>query len=175
MKIEDVRMNRRKKSFLVRTETSEYVLPFAKLDFPPTEDDPIEDVFVDPELGNEAFTYRLRSGVLDSVHIDTVRYVALDPDYLQELLLYRLTVEAQEGLEESGLGKRQVARILGTSPSQLYRLLDQTNSSKSVGQMLALLHLVDREVVVEVGRRGEDWEPKDVTARLNEVYSREPD
>lgn len=153
MKIEDVRTNRRKKSFVVTTEDSEYVFPFAKLDLPPSEDDPIEEVFVDPELGNEAFTYRLRSGVLDSVHLDSVRYVALDPDYLQELLLYRLTVEAQEGLEESGLGKRQVARLLGTSASQLYRLLDQTNYSKSVGQMLALLHLVDRQVTVTVRER----------------------
>jgi hypothetical protein len=48
------------------------------------------------------------------------------------------------------VSKRELARRLRTSPSQLYRLLDPTNSAKSVGQMLALLHLVGREVDVVV-------------------------
>jgi len=41
-------------------------------------------------------------------------------------------------------------RALGTSASQLYRLLDPTNRSKSVGQMIALLHVLGREVDVVV-------------------------
>jgi len=53
-------------------------------------------------------------------------------------------------VEDSGVSKRELARRLRTSPSQLYRLLDPTNSAKSVGQMLALLHLVGREVDVVV-------------------------
>lgn len=81
--------------------------------------------------------------------------MALEPEYLQQMLLYQLTAEAADALEESGLGKRQVARLLGTSPSQLYRLLDTTNYSKSVGQMLALLHLVDRDVRVVITERKE--------------------
>jgi hypothetical protein len=87
------------------------------------------------------------------VHLDEVREFAQDPEYLQELLLHELTVEARRGLEESGLGKRQVSRLLGTSPTQLYRLLDPTNRTKSVGQMLALLHLVDRDVELVVKPR----------------------
>lgn len=110
-------------------------------------------------MGGEAFTYRLRSGAEDAIHLDAVREVALDPAYLQELFLHRLTVAALEGLEESGLGKRQVARLLGTSPSQLYRLLDTTNYNKSVGQMLALLYLVDREVRFEVRERSPERGP----------------
>ena len=45
---------------------------------------------------------------------------------MAELTLYRLTLEAQVRLERSGLSVRQVARSLGTSPAQLYRLLDPT-------------------------------------------------
>ena len=44
-------------------------------------------------------------------------------------------------------------RRLGTSPAQLYRLLDQTNYAKSVDQMLALLSVLDCEVELVVKHR----------------------
>lgn len=150
MRIDAVSADARRRSFSIRATEADYVLPYAKLRLEPTVDDPVAEVFVDPELGKEGFTYRLRSGAEETIHLDAVREVAQDPEYLQEILLHDLTLEARRGLEESGLGKRQVARLLGTSPSQLYRLLDPANTSKSVGQMLALLHLVDREVRIEV-------------------------
>jgi hypothetical protein len=84
------------------------------------------------------------------VHVEQVLEYNQDPEYLKELLLYKLSVEAQKAVEDSGVSKRELARRLRTSPSQLYRLLDPTNSVKSVGQMLALLHLVGREVDVVV-------------------------
>ena len=152
-KIQHVEADLRRKCFRVTARGKEHIVPFAKLPAPPSEGDPLEEVFVDAELGCEAFTYRLRSGVEDSIPFDAVREVTLDPEYLQELFLHRLTVEARDGLAKSGLGKRQVARLLGTSPSQLYRLLDTTNHSKSLGQMLALLYLVDREVKITVRAR----------------------
>lgn len=153
MKIDTVTADARRRAFRVRTAESDYVLPYAKLRLEPTGDDSVAEAFVDPELGGEAFTYRLRSGAEDTIHVDAVREVARDPEYLQGILLHSLTLEARRGLDESGLGKRQVARLLRTSPSQLYRLLDPANTSKSVGQMLALLHLVDREVRIEVAER----------------------
>jgi len=160
MKIGEVRADARKKVFTIRAGSAEYAFPYAKLRVAPSSDDPIETVFPDPELGREAFTYRLRSGAEDTVHLDEVREFAQDPEYLQELLLHSLTLEAQRGLEESGLGKRQVSRLLGTSASQLYRLLDPTNQKKSVGQMLALLHLVDRDVSLVVKKKS----PRSLTA-----------
>ena len=48
------------------------------------------------------------------------------------------------------MSKRELIRALGTSPAQLYRLLDPTNYSKSMGQMMALLHLLGRKVEVTV-------------------------
>ena len=155
MKITGVSVDRKKRALHVEVGPRALPFPFAMLRVIPTSEDPIVDVQPDPELGNQAFTYRLRSGAEDTIHLDAVLEVNRDPDYLQEILLHRLTVEAIAGLEESGLGKRQVARLLGTSPSQLYRLLDPANSNKSLGQMLALLNLVDRkvELVVEATRR----------------------
>jgi predicted XRE-type DNA-binding protein len=150
MKITHVTPNHRKKAFDIQAGDTNYEFPFAKLRLEPSAEDPVEDVFVDPELGNEAFTYRLWSGKEDTVHLDAVLDAVKDPDYLQDLLLHRLAVEAKKGLEASGLSKRQVARQLGTSPSQLYRLLDPANRRHSIGQMLALLDLVGKEVEVAV-------------------------
>ncbi len=150
MKIKRVDANNRKRAFEVRTFREELVYPYAKLALPPTGDDPVVDVFPDPETGREAFTYRLASGAEDTIHLDAVLEYHQDPAYLHELLLHRLTVEARKALATSDLAKREVARRLGTSPSQLYRLLDPSNSAKSVGQLLALLHLLGREVDVVV-------------------------
>jgi hypothetical protein len=153
MKITEITPDARKREFRLAAGGDTFTFPFAKLRLVPSSDDPVAEVFADPEIGEEGFTYRLESGREDTVHFDAVREVNLDPDYLQELMLHKLSVEARRGLEESGLGKRQVARQLGTSPAQLYRLLDPENRAKSLGQMLFLLHLVDRRVEVKVSGR----------------------
>jgi hypothetical protein len=44
-------------------------------------------------------------------------------------------------------------RRVGTSPAQLYRLLDTTNQRKSVDQMLRLLQALDCEVDLVVRAR----------------------
>jgi len=150
MKITKVSANNRKKTFEVTTRKATLSFPFAKLSVRPTRDDRVAEVFADPELGREAFTYQLESGAEDTIHIDAVLEYNQDPDYLSELLLHRLTIEAQQAVEESGLSKRELIRRLGTSASQFYRLLDPTYTGKSVGQLLALLHLVDRDVDVVV-------------------------
>lgn len=150
MKIHAVEANNRKKAFELRTVRDTFVYPYAKLDVQPTHDDPVVEVYPDPETGREAFTYRLESGAEDTVHIDAVLEYHQDPAYLNDLLLHRLSVEAVKALKESGIAKREVIRRLGTSASQLYRLLDPSDASKSVGQMLALLHLLGREVDVVV-------------------------
>ncbi len=146
MKILGVRANNRKRSFEVRTGEVAYSFPFAKLVITPSADDPIAEVFPDEDLGMEGFTCRLESGAEDTVHLDAVLEYNRDPTLMNELLLHRLTVEALDALEESGLSKRELIRRLRTSPSQLYRLLDTTYYGKSVGQMVALLHLLGRKV-----------------------------
>ena len=155
MKILSVRPDARRKSFSVRTRRAVFPFPYAKLRVIPTSEDPVAEAFPDPELGNEGFTYRLESGAEDTIHLDAVLDFNQDPDYLRSLLLHQLTVEALRGLEQSDLGIRQLARQLHTAPSQIYRLLDPTNHRKSVGQMLALLHMLNRDVQVVVTPRGQ--------------------
>jgi len=150
VKIKTVTANNRKKAFEVSTVDETYSLPFALLRVQPSAANRIADVYPDEELGSEAFTYRLVDGQEDTIHIDAVLEYNRDPAYLNNLLLHRLTVEAQKAVESSDLSKRELIRALGTSASQFYRLLDPTNYTKSVGQMLALLHLLGREVDVVV-------------------------
>lgn len=57
---------------------------------------------------------------------------------MADLTLYRLTEEARSRLDSSGLSVREVARSLGTSPA-LYRLLDPTNYTKSLRQLMSSL------------------------------------
>lgn len=150
MKIRIVKANPRRKAFEVTAGRKRYLFPFAKLDVRPTTDDPLVKVFVDSELGAEGFTYGLRSGREGTVHLEDVLEYNQDPDYLRDLMVYRLTVEAQKALAATALSRREIIRRLGTSPAQLYRLLDQTNYRKSVDQLLRLLQVLDRDIELVV-------------------------
>ncbi len=130
----------------MRTSAKTLVLPFSRADPVPTTDDPLTEIFVDDEAGNEAFAYVLRSGRTGAVHIEQVLEYNQDPGYLRDLLLYRLTLEAQKRVAESPLSKREIVRRLGTSAAQLYRLLDQTNYRKSLDQLLVLLQVLNCDV-----------------------------
>ena len=153
MKIRSVRANNRRKAFEVTAAKKILLFPFAQLEVPPTADDPIANVYVDRELGGEGFTYVLRSGREGTVHIEDVLEYNQDPDHLRDLLLYRLTLEAQKRIAATRLAKREIIRRLGTSPTQLYRLLDQTNYRKSVDQLLRLLQVLDCDVELVVRAR----------------------
>ncbi len=105
------------------------------------------------EVGDEGFTFVLESGDEGTVHIEQVLEYNEDPAYLRDLLLYKLTLEAGKRVDSSPLSKREMIRRLGTSASQFYRLLDQTNYRKSIGQLLSLLHVLDCDVDVVVRTR----------------------
>lgn len=146
MKIRAVTHNNRKKAFEVKTSRKTFPFPYSKVDPQPSVADPITQLFVDKELGREGFTYVLESGKEGTVHIEQVLEYNQDPSYLRDALLYKLTIEAQKRVEASPLSKREIIRRLGTSATQLYRLLDQENYQKSVDQLLSLLHVLDCDV-----------------------------
>jgi hypothetical protein len=146
VKIRSVTHNSRRKMFEIRTSAKSLSFPFSSAEPRPGAADPITDTFVDAEAGREAFSYVLASGRTGTVHIEQVLEYNQDPSYLRDLLLYKLTLEAQRRITRSPLSKREVVRRLGTSAAQLYRLLDQTNYRKSVDQLLALLQVLDCEI-----------------------------
>ncbi|MBU2677683.1 MAG: hypothetical protein KJP16_11410 [Gammaproteobacteria bacterium] len=150
MKIRSVKANNHKKVFEVRTYKRTYEYPYAKLDLRPTNANPLTDVYVDDELGNEAFTYALASGDEDTIHIDRVLEQNRDPAYMRDLLLYKLTIEAKKQVKESGLSVRNISKMLGTSATQYYRLLDAENYRKSMDQMMHLFAVLGCDVDLTV-------------------------
>jgi len=52
--------------------------------------------------------------------------------------------------------KREIIRRLGTSPAQLYRLLDTTNYRKSIDSVVELLQVLDCAVEFVVRERAND-------------------
>jgi hypothetical protein len=153
VKIRRVSANNSRKAFEVRTHKGLLCFPYARLQLKPTAKDPLVDVCVDPELGREAFTYRLDSGREGTVHIDHVLEYNEDPATMRNLLLYKLTVEAQKRVDQCGLSKRELIRRMGTSASQYYRILDQTNYRKSLDQVVNLLAVLDCECEIKVRKK----------------------
>ena len=150
MKIRSVESDARRHAFHVATSRGVFEFPWAQLDSPPTAANPIVEAAPDPELGREAFTYRLASGAEGTVHIDHVLRFVRDPDYMRDELLYVLTTEAQDAFSTSGRTKRGLARQLGTSLAQIARLLDPTNRRKSVDHMVRLLGALGKRVELRV-------------------------
>jgi hypothetical protein len=152
MKIRGVTAQGRKRAFEVRTAKGTYYFPFSRTEPTPSGSDPVVKVAPDPELGNEGFTYLLRSGLEGSVHVDSVLEVSKDPKYMADLVMYKLSLAAKQRIEESRKPIREVATALGTSPTQIYRLIDATNYTKSFTQLVALLNFLGWDVDVQVSR-----------------------
>lgn len=155
MKIHTVRVNNRKAQVELRTRSGNvYPVPFCRLDPQPTTEDRISEAYVDRELANEAVTYVLESGAEGAVHIEQALEYNEDPSYLADVLVHQLTAEALQRVDAAGLSRRELARRLKTSVPQLYRLLDPTNTKKSISQLISLLHLLDCDVQLVVKQRG---------------------
>lgn len=154
MRIRSIRTNQHRRALEVELEDDRLLAyPYARLVPVPDRSLRVREAYVDPDLGLEAVTYILDDGTEGSLHVDEVLHFHGDPDYLRDLLLYRLTVEAEAWLKRSGLSKREVVRLLGTSMSQLYRLLDPTNYRKSVDQMVRLLYVVGCDIDLAINAR----------------------
>lgn len=150
-------VNHRKKCFtVILSNKKEYSMPFAHIyNKPghlarPTKENKITNIYIDSELGKQCLTYTLESGIEESIHIDNFLYYNKDPSYMKDLLLHDLSNQAQDLFKKSNLSKNEIIRRLETSPSQLNRLLDQTNYKKSVDQMLRLISVLGYVVELKV-------------------------
>ena len=154
MRINSLKADNRRKEFVLLTETgARHAFPYAQCSPAPSPGNRLLEAFIDAELANEAFTYRLQSGDEGSVHLEQVLEYNEEPEYLAEVLLYRLSLEAKKRIEKSKLSRRQIARQLNTSVPQLYRLLDPANANKSMKQLVALLHVLNCDVDLVVRKR----------------------
>jgi hypothetical protein len=153
VKISEVAIDNRRRAFQVRAGGRTFTYPFSKARPQPTPRDRVVFATIDRECAKEVFVYRLESGAEGDVHIEEVLEYNRDPGFERKRLLYQLTVEAQDRLARSPLSKREIIRRLRTSPSQLYRILDQTNYRKSIDQVIALLNVLECDVDLVVRRK----------------------
>lgn len=153
MKICSVRQNNRKHAFEVTLWRRHLLCLYFKADPSPTTADPLVGVSVDDELGREGSTYRLASGREGSIHVEQVLDYNQDPAYMRDLLLYRLTIEAQRRVDAGPLSKREIFRRLGTSPAPFHRLLDPTDYHRSIDKVLLLLSVLECDVDLIVCER----------------------
>lgn len=160
MKIRKVVANNKKRAFEVYTRNQHYDFPYAVAELPPRPRDPIERLYIDDEVAREGFAYVLKSGREGHVLWDHVLEQNRDPAYITDILVYLLTCEAVKRMALSKLSKREVMRRLGTSASQLYRLLDPTNYRKSLGQVIQLLGVLGYTVKLTVQRRRKLAQPR---------------
>ena len=150
MKVRSVKANNHKHAFDVTVSRGVLPFPYVKADPAPTAADPIVRVFVDEELGREGFTYLLKSGAEGSVHVDAVLEYNEDPALMRDLLLHNLTVQAQACMRTTALTQAEILRRARTSASQVARLLDTSNRTKSVDKLLVLLAAMDCQVAFDV-------------------------
>jgi predicted XRE-type DNA-binding protein len=147
-----VTANNRRRAFEVELSDGRMLpLPYARLERPPTVANRVAEVYSDPELGYEGFTYVLTDGTEESVPVDAVLDYNRDPGYVRDMLAYQLTLEARRRMETTQLSRREIIRRLGTSPSQLYRLLDPAYQGKTIDRLVELLAVLGCGVRLEVG------------------------
>lgn len=154
MKIQRVTHNNHRKAFEVFCRNHSWHYPYSRLQIQPAKGNVISDIYIDTGSDKRSFTYVLQSGDAGTVHIDHVLDYNHAPTGLRMRILDTLTNEARKRIEDSQLSKREIVRRLGTSASQLYRIVDPDNQRKSIDQVLLLLEVLDCNVNVTVEDRG---------------------
>ena len=153
MKIRNVMYNNHLRGFEVSSGRRTYYYPYVLLQLQPTRGNSIKEVYVDQASEKQSFTYILQSGDEGVVHIDHVLDYNIQPAQLRTRVLSTLTNEARRRIKGSALSKRVLVRRLGTSASQLYRLLDPGNHRKSIDRILDLLEVLECDVEITIKDR----------------------
>ena len=152
MKIKSVSVNNRSRSFSVESDKGRFNYPYSRLILKPSKNDPIARVYVDRELGSRGYTYVLKSGKEDSIMLDQVLEYSKEPEYMLNMLRYKLSVLAEKLAGKKGVRKREISRRMRTSPGQLYRLLKPENDNKTIDQLIKLFAALDCRVKIQVSR-----------------------
>lgn len=99
----------------------------------------------DKEVGRHSFYFILDDGKKDYVPFDQPLHIAQHPEYVRQQTLYEVTRQLSEFIAREKVPKRELARRLGTSMSQLLRLLDTTNDKKELSRLIELAAMLNYE------------------------------
>lgn len=99
----------------------------------------------DAEVGKHSFYFILDNGKKDYVPYDQPLHIAQHPEYVKEQTLYEITKQLNKFIGEVKISKRELARRLNTSMSQLLRLLDTTNYKKELTRLIEIAAMLNYE------------------------------
>lgn len=103
----------------------------------------------DIEVGNHSFYFILENEHKDYVPFDQPLHIVQNPDYVLEETLYQMTRNINKFVVHSRVSKRQLARLLKTSVSQLNRILDPVNYKKDITRLIEIASLLNYEFTWE--------------------------
>ena len=149
-KFKKVEFNNKKKIFRLTYNSNLMVeCPYVALGIK----EKVIDAGPDKEVGHHSFYFVLENGKKDYVPFDQPLYISNNPDYMRQELMFELTMKIQYMIENAGISKRELARSLKTSVTQINRLLDQTNYNKDLSRLIQIAALLNYDF---------DWEFKKV-------------
>jgi len=105
----------------------------------------VMDAGPDAEVGGHSFFFVLENGKKDFVPFDQPLHIAQNPEYVKEQTLYEMTKRLNEFIKKEGVSKRELARRLKTSLSQLARLLDTSNYKKELSRLVEIAAMLNYE------------------------------
>lgn len=137
-----VEYDNRKKSFRLRyTSGLQMECPYSALGI----HGKVVEAAPDSEASRHAFYFILANGKKEFVPFDQPLHIAQHPEYVKEQTLYEVTKQLHQFIKQSRVPKRELARRLGTSLSQLARLLDTTNYNKDLARLIELAVMLNYE------------------------------
>lgn len=105
----------------------------------------VVDARPDTEVGGHSFYFTLENGKTDYVPYDQPLHIVQNPEYVKEQTLYQMTKRLNKFIKSEGISKRELARRLNTSLSQLARLLDTTNYKKEMSRLVEISAILNYE------------------------------
>lgn len=97
----------------------------------------------DSEVGSHAFYFVLENGKKDYVPYDQPLHIVQNPEYVKQQTLFDMTLAINKFIKKEKVSKRELARRLNTSTSQLSRLLDTTNYKKELSRLIEIGAMLD--------------------------------
>lgn len=124
-------------------------MPAKRMDPRPTARNPIVGADWDPDIGHNGVAYRLRNGRVGMVVWDQALDANSDPEYVATMQVHRARASAVMLLRKhtEGMSVRQIAKRLGTSTSQVQRML-AGEPKASLDAIIRALGLLGVEVEV---------------------------
>ena len=113
----------------------------------------VAQVWVDKETRGRSVGIRLLDGTEETMPYDQPLALVKDPEYLLRCQMERVVARIREVLARKRIAKRYVAAQLGTSDSQIQRLLNPDILHKNLEQLYRIATLAGLEFKWKIIRR----------------------